>query len=382
MSFAAAERLARTLLFEGYILYPYRRSSLKNVQRWMFGSLYPPAFCRAASANDASTMQTECLLVGTAPRVRVSVRFLQLVARSDAEARPWQEGIERRVEVAEHAVATLCRETVRLDLNFTAETPGESSALCAEVELAGFALGPELWKLRVSIHNQTPIGAESDRTAASLRALVSTHMLLGCRDAHFVSLLEPAAGLESHAASCDNQGCWPVLVGDGADTMLSSPIILYDHPSVARQSAGDLFDATEIDEILSLRILTLTQAERREVMQTDPRARALLERTEALRDDALIAMHGGSSEEPQPSAADRARLRPGDRVLVRPRANGDVLDLVLAGERATIASLEEDFEGRLHYVVTIDADPGRDLGLLGQPGHRFFFSEDELEAAP
>jgi hypothetical protein len=374
VSFAAAERVARALLFEGYLLYPYRRSSLKNQQRWTFGSLYPPTFCTAAAANDASTMQTECLLVGSAPRVRVSVRFLQLVTRGESDARSWQDAIERQIEVPEHALAALCQQPVQLDVTYAAEI----AMLCARVELSAFALAPELWKLRVSIHNRTLVDAELSRAAASQRALVSTHTLLGCRESQFVSLLEPAAGLEAHAASCRNQGCWPVLV-DGADTMLSSPIILYDHPSVAQQSAGDLFDATEIDEILTLRILTLAEAERREVMQADPRARALVERTEALREDELLALHGIVRDAAPPMAATRSRFRPGDSVWVRPRPNGDVFDLALAGERATIASLEEDFEGRLHYVVTIDADPGRDLGLLGQPGHRFFFSEDELE---
>jgi hypothetical protein len=378
MSFAAAERLARALLFEGYLLYPYRRSSLKNQQRWTFGSLYPPVFCTAAGANDASTMQTECLLIGSAPRVRVSVRFLQLVTRCDSEAGSWQDAIERQIEVAEQALEALTEQPARLDVGYAAD---DAPVLCARVEVSAFAIGPELWKLRVSIHNRTPFDAELGRAAASLRALVSTHTLLGCRDSQFVSLLEPAAGLDAHAASCCNQGCWPVLV-DGADTMLSSPIILYDHPSVAQQSAGDLFDATEIDEILTLRILTLADAERREVLQADPRGRALLERTEALGADARLALHGILRDLTPPMAAAGTRLRPGDAVWVRPRPNGDVFDLALAGERATIASVEEDFEGRVHYVVTIDADPGRDLGLLGQPGHRFFFSADELERVP
>jgi hypothetical protein len=95
-------------------------------------------------------------------------------------------------------------------------------------------------------------------------------------------------------AACTNASLWPVLVGgDGQrDTLLASPIILYDYPQIAPESPGDLFDGTEIDEILTLRILTMTDAEKAEMRQTDERARALLERTEALSAEALMGLHG------------------------------------------------------------------------------------------
>jgi len=74
-----------------------------------------------------------------------------------------------------------------------------------------------------------------------------------------------------------------------------------------------------------------------------------------------------------------ARLTPGDRVRLRPRAGADAFDLFLQGKVATITSLEEDFEGQVHLAVTIDDDPGRDLGEQLQSGHRFFFKADEVE---
>lgn len=75
-------------------------------------------------------------------------------------------------------------------------------------------------------------------------------------------------------------------------------------------------------------------------------------------------------------------VRAGDRVRLRPRAGGDIFDLALAGQIATIEAIEQDYDGRLHLAVVVDGDPGRDLGLLRQPGHRFFFSPEEVEPVP
>jgi hypothetical protein len=72
-------------------------------------------------------------------------------------------------------------------------------------------------------------------------------------------------------------------------------------------------------------------------------------------------------------------LRAGDRVRLRPRAGGDVLDLALANRMATIESIEQDYEGNIHLAVVVDDDPGKDLGMLRQPGHRFFFTPEEVE---
>ncbi|MGH9704507.1 MAG: hypothetical protein ACRD4K_14115, partial [Candidatus Acidiferrales bacterium] len=96
------------------------------------------------------------------------------------------------------------------------------------------------------------------------------------------------------AKACRNIGTWPVLVGDEGrrDTLLSSPIILYDYPQIAPESPGDLFDGAEIDEILSLRIMTMTEEEKREMRESDERARQILERTESLPHEHLKKLHG------------------------------------------------------------------------------------------
>ncbi len=184
--------------------------------------------------------------------------------------------------------------------------------------------------------------------------------------------------------------------------MLSSPIILYDYPQIAPESPGDLFDATEIDEILTLRILTLTDDEKRADGRLDEPRPALLERTEALRAEQLMGLHGTfrglrPSSRRETSIMDqlgpdygttgpleRVRVagveyRVGDRVRLWPLGRADIMDLALKGKTAVIAAIEQDYEDRIHLAVTVDDDPGRDLGVMGKPGHRFFFRPEEVE---
>ena len=367
-SFAAAERLAQTLLYEGYVLYPYRRSSLKNRQRWPLGALYPPAFC-AQGGGDASAMQTECVIAGSGARVQGCVRFLQLLPGEDDGTGPWHHAVERRIEIPEVALDDIAREPWQLELDVEGKEP-----LCARVSISAVQRR-DAYRLRVSIENVGECAPDCTRGDVLPRVLCSTHTLLACRNGRFVSLLEPPSELQAETAVCAHVGCFPVLVGEpGADDLLlASPIILYDRPRIAPESAGDFFDATEVDELLTLRVLTLTEAERAEAMRSDPRVQQLLARTDGLDPAALGALHGAQRI--------RQRLPCGTRVRIKPRPGGDVFDIALAGELATVVKVEEDFEGRVHYAVTIDRDPGRDLGLEGQPGHRFFFARDELEPA-
>jgi len=149
-------------------------------------------------------------------------------------------------------------------------------------------------KVTVRVHNLT----SSDSRETIIRgdalnfSLVSAHIILGIEEGEFLSLLDPPTGFEDLVGQCSNIGTWPVLIGDQAETMLSSPIILYDHPQIAPESAGNLFDSTEIDEILSLRILTLTDDEKREMRQSDDRVREILERTENMPEEQFMKLHG------------------------------------------------------------------------------------------
>lgn len=392
-SYRAAERLAHALMFEGYVLYPYRRSSLKNMQRFSFGTLQLPSCCTPGT-SEASSLHLECLVRGGAPAIDVSARFLQYVRRVDhgegrpGEAEPWIEALERTcsrdgLDVAAPGVYCFERRFPSQQ-DSDAQSTRTREELCVQLTLAVERLEPELFKLRIDVANT------SEGEDALLGALGSVHVLLRAQGGRFVSLLEPPNELAQYAASCRSRGCFPVLVGPAErdDVMLASPIILYDRPAIAPESAGDFCDATEIDEMLTLRVLTLTEDERREALRTDAKSRAILERTFAQDEAAQLALHGTrraplheeqTLEPPRTSSARVRVFAPGDAVRLQPKKGGDVFDLALRGERATIASIEEDFEGRVHYAVTVDADPGRDLGAQGMPGHRFFFSADELE---
>jgi hypothetical protein len=299
MSGAAVEQVASALLYEGYLLYPYRRSAVKNRQRFNFGVIFPEAHARA-EAGDAGEMRTECLIQGdAAARLDVSVRFLHLFVRTPEQpGEPaWHDAMERNITVPGVALRDLVALPRSVAFAFPAAAqPGRQLGLTGRVELGVEAAGDATWRVRVTILNRTALGAEpsSDRDELLLRSLVSAHTILRVAGGDFVSLTDPPEALRPAAAACRNLGTWPVLAGDEhfRSTMLSSPIIVGDYPTVAPESPGDFFDGTEMDEMLSLRILTLTDEEKREMGATDERARRLLERTEQLGEADLMRLHG------------------------------------------------------------------------------------------
>jgi hydrogenase maturation protease len=333
MNQAALDRIVNAVLYEGYILYPYR-PSVKNRQRWTFGGLVPRSYSEAQHGSDAWQMQTECLVQG-GPRtaLEVKVRFLHVMNRTVGEKMPdaeqsfrpvetltvgdrlyqsWQEAVEREVDLKEWELETLLRGRPERDFGFAAQSQQElltgpdgaligvverrQEAIDGIVELSASPLSDGLFKLCVRISNTTlsPDAEHASRDQALMRSLVSTHTLLGVRGGAFVSLIDPPEPYREFTASCHNIGTWPVLVGEAGatDTLLSAPIILYDYPQVAAESPTDLFDATEIDEILTLRILTLTDEEKRSMAAVDERARALLQRTESLPEEQFRRLHG------------------------------------------------------------------------------------------
>jgi len=376
MTSAGVIRLLQTLLYEGYLLYPYRPSSGKNRHRWMFGTLYPRSFAEDQGEADPWWTQTECLAHGDdATVVSLHVRFLHLAEVG---------AIERQVDLPPRVLGQLSRtqETVGFDV---ASTDG-ARAIRGALQVSAERLHEGLFKIVARVENLTgfELGRADDpgqrRDAALAAALASTHLLMSLRGGEFISLLDPPEPLKDAAARCRNVGTWPILVGDpGArDMILSAPIILGDYPQVASESPGDFFDATEIDEMLTLRVLTLTDEEKHAMADGDPRARALLARTEALADAERQRLHGVSRSR-APAATVAPGIRPGTRVRLVPRGRSDIFDIALAGRAATVTSIEEDYEGRVFLAVTIDDDPGQDLGAEGRPGHRFFFRPDEVE---
>lgn len=341
MNASALDRLVAATLYEGYILYPYRPSSVKNQVRWAFGGVHPRAWSEASGGSEPWWAQTECLLRdGDDAAVTVRVRFLQLVTRTvarlaapvkalDAEAtsrlevvdemrvagvthRGWEEATERDIDCGTHALASLLKGDATVDTALVESSEFEPlvdeagrvvgalirarEPLAAEVTLRAERVAQGLARVSVVVRNTGPfeVSGERDRDRALRRSLVSTHAILSATSGHWLSLADPPPDAAGAAAACRNTGLWPVLVGEPgmSDTVLASPIILEDHPQVAPESSGDLFDATEIDEILSLRILALTDEEKAEMRAADARARALLDRTEALTGDDMMRMHG------------------------------------------------------------------------------------------
>ena len=313
MNLAKVDQIAKAVLYEGYMLYPYRPSSVKNQQRWNFGVVYPQAYSEAQGGQETCSMRTECLVTGTFETVlQIRVRFLHLQTRVTCAAtlnesslpNGWQEAVERDVSLPEFELKAPWQEKthpfffppqLHVDSENGIQVERRQEAIEGTIVLSAERVGEHLFKLSIQLRNLTPTeSAAENRDRALMHSLVSTHIVLGVRDGEFVSLLEPPAELQELAARCQNVGVWPVLVGDQGqrDTMLASPIILYDYPQIAPESAGDLFDGTEIDEILSLRIVTLTDDEKREIRQSDDRARLILERTEAMPAEQFMKLHG------------------------------------------------------------------------------------------
>jgi len=333
MSFALAQQVADAALYQGYILYPYRASSVKNQGRWQFGVVAPRRYTEAGHDDEACAMQTECLVdTQGAAEVDVRVRFLQLQTRRveaadaardegfraageflvDGQAiRAWDEAVERTLDIPGVVLADLPAGgrswpvTVGGGLE-TEVVRNEAGQITGRIRRERQPIDGHVWieseriasvvKLRVRIDNESawPGAAEAGRPEALHRALLGAHTLLAVRHGVFVSLLEPPRWAEGLAATCRQIGTWPVLVGEPGqpEVLLSAPIILYDYPAVAAESPGDLFDATEIDEILTLRVMTLTDDERREARTIDARAREIVERSDEISAELFGRLHG------------------------------------------------------------------------------------------
>ncbi|HEV3362698.1 MAG TPA: hypothetical protein VG795_00925 [Acidimicrobiia bacterium] len=337
MNFDTARALANTVLYEGYVLYPYRASAKKNQVRFQFGVVAPRVYADATGVADDGPSgvsgavepwrtRTECLIEpGDDADLTVVLRFLQLQARvveerTDGGFRPvaelttsggrlvsWDEAVEQSVEVVVSVAALLAGHRVHpFDCPGSEEVedvPGGAARIVrrrrpvwGRVVLSASELpGPYgVVRLRVDVENlsgwnvEDPIAARDDALAHSL---LSAHSMLGLSRGKFISLLDPPEWARPLAESCDNRHTWPILIGND-DVMLSAPIILYDHQEIAAESPGDLYDGLEIDEILSLRTLTLTDEEKAEARATDPRAAAIIDRVDSMSEEELSRLHG------------------------------------------------------------------------------------------
>jgi hydrogenase maturation protease len=387
-------RIADAVLYEGYVLWPYRAGALKNQRRWTFGGVYPPAHS-ARHPDDRCVVRAQVLAEGSdRTEVDVAVRFLHVVRRElrDATGQPVAElqiGGERHVAWDEAAEREVGLGPIEISAGRAEEQLNDGAIVRSWEPLQGAVsldcepVAEGHVRITVTIANTTPFG-DGSRDQALRRTFCSAHAVLRIRDGAFVSSTDPAA------AACENAGLWPVLVGapGSRDTVLASPIILEDHVRIAPESPGDLFDGGEIDQLLTLSILSMTDEEKQEMRACDPRTREILERTEALTPQQLMALHGTvrppawdelERRGPDSISIDGVEVRAGTRVRMRPRPGGDVFDTALAGREGVVESVEQDMEDAIRLAVVVDDDPGRDLGGRRRPGHRFFFSPDEIE---
>ncbi|MFI0137910.1 hypothetical protein [Streptomyces luteogriseus] len=472
--------VADAVLYEGYLLYPYRRSSTKNRVRWQFGVLFPRDWVEAdgpvtpgvSGSADSWYQQTECLLRVRRPdsaRVRVRVRYLQMQRKQVEEAGlpveslhgddgtvhlTFDEALPRECEI-EAPLGELLRggRTVAVgaaageDVEHLPDDAGRvvrgREEIRAETTVTAERLSDGLCRIRVRTTNTAPAPPPHTlRDEALRRALIATHTLLGGDGVEFVSLIDPPAELAAPVRACRNEFTFPVLGGESGDTgavVLSAPIILPDHPQVAPESPGDLHDAAEIDEILTLRTMLLTDEEKREARATDPRAAAILDRVDTMPQEVFERLHGavrslapaappapaervpdaaGSAAPAAPAVVSADRLpgaapstptasadRPawwqegaddglspttdtvlvdgvplggGSRVRLRPRGRGaDAQDMFLAGRTAEVAAVFHDVDGSVHLAVTLDDDPAAELN--NWYGRFHYFRPDELE---
>ncbi len=391
------DELVETLLYEGYALYPYTPGTAKNSTPTPFGIVYPPAYA-AGNAATFDHLRLECGLVGgEGVSPSATVRFLLATGdRHKAE--------ERRIDLP---------------------APGEAVAFSfggieGRARLRVDAASDGIQRVRVCVHNTTVIAdSDLDRGAALRASLLSTHVVVTAPGARFLSPLDPH-GFES-------VNTFPVLATDADDTVLGAAIVLPDHPQLAPQSRGNMFDGTEIEEALLLHVHALPEMEREAIAEQDPAVRAMVERAAASTPEDLFDLHGImhptppgvlSGDEvpgphpvfegwaPKPGAEERPRaqtepprppadlpdfpghaevtsagftFRRGDRVRLHPQREGDPIDHMVRGKTATIEKLLHDVDDRLYFAVTVDGDPGQ--ALLRDTGRFLYFFEGEVEPA-
>jgi hypothetical protein len=392
--------------------------------------LMPPGYT-AADPSESSTMRAECVFEHRGqPAVEVTVRFLQVQRRrtdgavEDASVPAvWDEAVEQEVTQAVPAKALFGGGAVaRFTVPGGEDTDNASGArvvwrrepLTGTVSVRATSL-PGPWqaaRLTVQVTNESEAGAPASREDALPAALVAAHLIITVSGGAFLSMTDPPEWASQQVAACRNTGCWPVLAGpeDSRQVMLAAPIILPDHPQVASESPGELYDGTEIDEILTLRTLALSAEEKAAARATDPRAAALIDRVDAMDAPTMAQLHGtiramspsqpdgpvtlGGEGEQVPwwdPGADASvspgtdsvviagrRVAAGSRVILRPgRRRADAQDMFLAGRAALVEAVLLDVDDTAYLAVTLADDPAADL--QSAHGRFLYFAPDEVE---
>ncbi len=425
--FADVAAVADAVLFEGYLLYPYRASAQKNQVRWQWGVLVPQG--HGADAGETSANRTECLV--ELPRIdtadlHVRVRYLHLERRT-TDGRSFDEGLPRHADLTCTRAELLAGVVLPIHEPAAASTDEQGVARAREPLTATATItateppGPyDVLKLRIDVRNDAVVEPGTSRDDALRSALIGTHVLLAADPGAFVSPTDPPEWARPLLADCRSEHLWPVLAGpeERSDLLLSAPIIVGDHATIAPESTIDLFDGTENDEILTLRTMVLTDAEKAEARATDPRAAAIVDAVDALPPEILERLHGAirtlrpvAAQVPTfhtPAGSDATDVAPpgstpwwdpgadasvdpetdsvlvgskavakGSAVVLRPGRSSDAQDAFLAGMRATVQAVVHDVDGGVHVAVSVDGDPGAEMQLAH--GRFRYFRPEELE---
>ncbi|MGA8217650.1 MAG: hypothetical protein WB771_03715, partial [Solirubrobacterales bacterium] len=375
----------------GYALYPYT-PGVKNATPTPFGIVYPPEYAETQPAA-FSMLRLEAVLRGE-PDARLHGAVLFLQASGERH-----EAAERSLEFPPTTLAELAREPVRRPFEFRSEG---GSVLRGRAAMRAEPLSAGLTRVRLCVHNETEMpgdAATASRGEALRHSLISTHPLLEADGGRFVSPLEREGAEGEASLASDPLNTFPVLVGDQDEAVLGAAIVLPDHPELAPESLGNLFDNTEIEEALLLHVHALSDDEREEISSQDPAVREMIERAESTTGDEIIGLHGRLTyKEPEEDAvahppsppegldeiqgereitAAGTTVRLGDKIVLRPGTEGDVYDKILHGRTATVERIYRGYDERVYLGVTVDDDPGQDL--LRETGRYLFFFADEVE---
>jgi hypothetical protein len=354
------EALVDSLLYEGYALYPYTPGATKNATPTPFGIVYPPAYARALDTT-YDHLELQCVAEGHG-EVTAEVRFL-VPSGERHQAQP-----QRLEGAGDFGVGGLAVRTT------------------LEVKPLGGTRRLVLYR----IENRTDAGADLDRAAAIESSLISTHPIVRIEGGRFISQLD---------ARCDSVNTWPVLASPEDDVMLGAAIVLPDHPQIAPESRGNLFDNNEIEEALVLHVQALSDAERAELEHQDPAVRDMIDRARHVTPEQLLKLHGRvevrdpvTREPPQPSAAvrdptrglpevevDGVVFRRGGHVVVRPGLNADLQARMLEGRTVTVERIYRDYDGKVHLGVSVD-QPGQEI--MRETGRFLWFFPPEVEVVP
>jgi hypothetical protein len=380
VSQAGLEQLVESLLWEGYALYPYTPGATKNATPTPFGIVYPPAYA-AQLETTYDHLEVRCVLRAPADAV-LGARVRLLV--------PCGERHQARAEALElpsAMVGALAHEPARVERSFGG-TEGESPPVHARATLSATVLAGHEYEVVLRVENRTLVSTGLDRAGALHRSLLSVHPLLRVQGGRFLSAIE---------RPCGSVNTFPVLASDADDAMLGAAIVLPDHPRLAPESLGGLFDSTEIEEALLLHVQALSDSERAEIERQDPAVRDMIARAAAATPEEILSLHGRvelrdpeSTEPPsepewlpdpragaeQVEVAGR-RLRRGGKVLLRPGSDADLHARMLDGRTATLERIFTDYDGKVHLGVTIDDDPGQEL--MRETGRYLYFFAEEVE---